>query len=451
MALILLLAAVVLVGSVISQAPPSIIADHAAYGRWLGRARGTYGGWTDTFDRLQLFNVFHSLIFRALLGLLVASILACTMSRWRGIWNTAFHTRVRVSEGFLLRARFHARLETPLSTSEASERLRRSFKGAGYGLRTDSGSGSVALFADKNRLSRFGTFFTHLGIVLILGGAIVGGVWGFADPQFNVAEGSTRDLGLGTGISVQLNHFSADYYPDGRPKDYSSDITLFKAGKPVKQGTIQVNSPMRYDGVAFHQTSFGQSAVVRVQDASGKVLFDGGVPLALQTADGQRPVGTLDLPDLGTSVYFTGARSGLPDSTIAAGELRVELYQDYIRAVQPANLAQGVPRELAGLTFTFERETWFTGLKVVKNPGTTIIWVACAFMLGGLIMLFYLPRRRLWALCKERPDGNTEVLVAMPGQRDQMLDDEFERLRDRAERALNGAPTEALRKGGHNG
>ncbi len=436
MALILLLAAIVLIGTVISQAPPSVIADDAAYGRWLERARASYGGWTDTLDRLQLFNVFHSVIFRALLALLVSSILACTMSRWRGIWNTVFHTRVRMSDDFLLHARFHARMEAAATAPETAERLRHSFSRAGYGVRTDGEDDSVALFADKNRLSRFGTFFTHLGIVLILAGAIVGGVWGFEDPQFNVAEGSTRDLGLGTGISLQLDHFGADYYQDGRPKDYSSDVTVFDGGKQVKQGTIRVNSPMRYNGVAFHQSSFGQAAVMRIQDASGKVLFAGGIPLALQTSDGLRPVGTLDLPDQGVSVFVTGARSGLPDPAIRAGEVRIELYQDYVRAGRPENLALGAPKELGGLTFTFERETWFTGLKVVKDPGTTIIWVASAFMFAGLIMLFYLPRRRLWALCKGRPDGTTEVLVAMPAQRDARLDGEFASLRDGAERAL---------------
>ena len=90
MALVLVLAAVVLVGTVISQAPPSVVADQPAYGRWLERARGRYGGWTDLLDRLQLFYVFHSVMFRALLGVLVASIVACTQGRWHGIWNTVF-------------------------------------------------------------------------------------------------------------------------------------------------------------------------------------------------------------------------------------------------------------------------------------------------------------------------------------------------------------------------
>jgi len=438
--LIAALAALVFVGTLLDQAPPSVVSDSKAYGQWLDDASGKYGDWTGTFDRLQLFNVFHSFYFRALLALLATSIVVCTMNRWRGIWATVFHTRVRATETFLTHARYNVRMDAAMPATEAAERLRKSLTRAHYRVTSEGPSDSVALFADRNRLSRFGTFFTHLSLVLILVGAMVGGIWGFEDPRFTVAEGSTRDLGLGTTLAVRLDEFADDYQADGSPRDYRGEVTLLEHGQPMKSGVIRVNSPMRYKGVAFHLSFFGQAAVMKVQDSSGREIFNGGVPLALQTRDGQRPVGSFDLPEQGLSVYVVGPRADESDGPIRAGEIRMELYRDSVRVARPVNLSQGMPMAIEGLTFTFEQESRFAGLKVVKDPGMNVIWAACAFMVAGLVMLFYLPRRRLWALCTQRPDGTSEVLVGMPAQRDFSLAGEFDRLQTRLAGALDAEP-----------
>ncbi|HET8943447.1 MAG TPA: cytochrome c biogenesis protein ResB, partial [Dehalococcoidia bacterium] len=89
--LILLLAAAVFAGTMIDQAPASIMADSAAYSAWLDRAEGKYGVfWTKFFDITSLFNVYYSFWFKLLVALLVANIIVCTMNRWKGIWTTTF-------------------------------------------------------------------------------------------------------------------------------------------------------------------------------------------------------------------------------------------------------------------------------------------------------------------------------------------------------------------------
>ncbi len=445
--LIVALAVLVFAGTLVDQAPPSVVSDPKAYGLWLDDARGKYGGWTGTFDRLQLFNVFHSSYFRLLLVLLATSIVVCTMSRWRGIWATVFHTRVRATETFLTHARYNARIAAAMSAPEAADRLRKSLSRARFRVTTEAADGSVALFADKNRLSRFGTLFTHLSLVLILVGAMAGGIWGFEEPRFTVAEGSTRDLGPGTPLAVRVDEFADQYNADGSPRDYRAEVTLLDHGQRVKSGVIRVNSPMRYEGIAFHLSFFGQAAVMRVQDGSGREVFHQGVPLAMQTRDGQRPVGTFDLPEDGLSVYVIGPRPGDVEGLVRAGEIRMELYRDSVRVARPVILSQGMPTAIEGLTFTFEQEGRFAGLKVVKDPGMKLIWAACAFMVTGLVMLFYLPRRRLWVLCTERPDGTSEVLAGMPAQRDFSLAEEFDRLQARLASSLEVGPAQQEPKG----
>jgi len=435
--LILVLTAAVLVGTLLDQAPPSVIADAASYDQWLERARTRYGPWTGVFDFFQLFNVFHSFWFRLIIGLLTANIIVCTLNRWKGIWTTVFKTRVRMGDNFFQHTRYNAALAVAAPMPATAERVKRALSRSHYRVQTQADADSVAFYADRNRFSKFGTFLAHLSIVLILAGAIAGGLWGFKDDQFIVSEGATRELGLGTGIAVKLEQFTDEYYLDGPPKDFRSDIVIYDNGVPVKEGTVRVNSPMRYNGIAFHQSFYGQTALMQVKDETGRVLFNEGVPLAWQTSQGNRPLGNFNLPEQNLAVYVIGPVSGETDPMVPAGEMRVEAYRlDSNKLVATGNVSQGTPKDLAGLNFTFQREQRFTGLKVVKDPGANIIWVAGALMVLGLVMLFYFPHRRLWALCKSRPDGTSEVRLGMTAQRDISLAEEFNKLRKKVSRDL---------------
>ncbi len=433
LSLILLLTAAVLAGTLLMQAPPSVLENQASYELWLERARGKYGGFlTDVFDILLLFNVFHSVWFRLLLALLTANLLVSSINRWKGIWITAFGASTRMGDAFFQHARFTASLTTALPVSTTAERISQSLRRSRYRVRTQIDADAVAIYADRNRLSGFGSFLNHMSLVLILAGATVGSVWGFTDSQFIVAEGSTRQLGLGTNISVGLVHFVDEYYLDGPPKDFRSEVVIYDKGVPVKEGTIRVNSPMSYEGIRFHQSFFGQTAEIKVADPAGQLLFSEQVPQPWITKDVPRPLGSFSLPEQGMNVYVIGPISGQTDPLIPAGEMRVELYeQESGRLVAVQNLSQGTPKELAGLDFTFQREGQFTGLKVVKNPGINLIWIAATLMIVGLVTLFYFPHRRLWALCKPRPDGTTEVSMRMTAQRDIALSSEFDRINEK--------------------
>lgn len=435
--LILIITAAVLAGTLLMQAPGSATADAESYNQWLEGARSKYGPWTALLDTLQLFNVFHSLWFRLLVGLLTVNIVVCTVNRWKGIWSSAFRTRTRMGDAFFEHARFNAHVETDVPVAAAAEQVKRALSRSRYRVKVEAGDDAIAIYADRNRLSRFGTFLSHLSIVLILAGAIVGGIWGATDPEFIVAEGTTRELGLDSSISVRLEHFVDEYYLEGPPKDFRSQLVIYDNGVEVKRGMARVNSPLNYKGYKFLQSFFGQAAEITVVAEDGRVLFDDTLPLAWSTTDVGRPIGSFGIPEDNLRVYVVGPQSGYDDPLIPAGEMRIEIYSlDTETPVVSDNVTQGTPKELAGLKFTFERERRFTGLKVVKDPGVNIIWVASTLMIVGLVMLFYFPHRRLWALCRSRPDGTVDVRLATPAQRDLSLEGEFRRLSKRVRSAL---------------
>jgi cytochrome c biogenesis protein len=448
--LILLLAAAVLAGTVIAQAPPSVTANASFYDQWLESMRGKYGIWAGVFDRVGLFYVFQTWWFRLLLALLTVNIIVCSANRWKGIWITAFRARVRMGEAFFKHARFSSRADAPIPASTAATRVKAALSRSHYRVRQEADESSVAMYADRNRFSKFGTFFSHLSLVLLLVGAMVGGIWGFRDDEFIIAEGATREVGHGTGLAVELEHFADEYHLEGPPKDYRSEIVIYERDVEVKRGTIRVNSPMSHNGVRFFQSFYGQTAVMEVRDDAGTLLYNGGVPLAWRTRDGDRPVGSFNLPAHDLAVYVIGSPAGENDALIPAGEMRLEFYrQSGGRLLQAQNVVQGVPVDVGGLVFTFQRESRFTGLSVARDPGLNIIWIASTLMVLGLVMLFYLPHRRLWILCRALPDGGSEVLAGTTAERDVSLSQEFERVSQRIREALADTAGPDAEGGGH--
>ncbi len=446
--LILLIAIATLAGTLLDQVPASVASDPTAHARWLDGLRGRYGVFTDVMDRAQLFNVFGSIWFRGLIALLVANIIVCTINRWPSIRSQVFTPRVRMNPAYFDRARVGASFNVTLDTPVAAAAVKKGLRRAGYRALTDDGE-SVAMYADRFRLSRLGTFLTHLSLVLILVGAIMGTLFGWKDDQFIVAEGTTQPVPLAKNISVKLEQFEDEWYPDGAPKDYSSQLVIYDNGKEVKTGTTRVNSPLVYKGIAFNQSFYGQVAILQVKDASGNEIMNQSVPLAWTSTSGNRPIGFVDVPNTDYKAYIVGPEPGTYDQAVPLGGVRLELYGKEGNLVDIKDLQRNQDVQSNGLTFRFLREGRFTGLKVVKDPGVNIVWIASALMVIGLVMVFWFPHRRMWALVSPRADGGAEVRLAAASQRDLGLEKDFEQVTAKVRRALSRRQHEEKEGGPH--
>jgi len=446
--LILLIALATLAGTVLDQVPASVANDSTAYSHWLENAHGKYGVFTNVMDKAQLFHVFGSIWFRALIALLVANIVVCTINRWPSIRSQVFTPRVRMNPAYFERARVGASFSVTLDTPVAAAAVKKGLRSAGYRALTDDGE-SVAMYADRFRLSRLGTFLTHLSLVMILVGAIMGTLFGWKDDQFIIPEGATQTVPLAKSISVKLVQFEDQWYPSGQPKDYSSQLVIYDNGKEVKTGSTHVNSPLVYKGIAFNQSFFGQSAVLQVKDGAGKEILNQSIPLAWTSNSGNRPIGWVDVPNTDYKAYIVGPEPGTYDQAVPLGGVRLELYGRDGNLVDIKDLQRNVDVQSQGLTFRFLREGRFTGLKLVKDPGVNIVWIASGLMVAGLIMVFWFPHRRLWALVSPREDGGTEVRLAAASQRDLGLEKDFEQVTAKVRRALSRRQHENKEGGPH--
>jgi hypothetical protein len=101
-------------------------------------------------------------------------------------------------------------------------------------------------------------------------------------PQTFIHEGRTWSLGLRPRrrplpYSLTLKKFSHDVYPGTDiPKNFSSLVTLRNPGKGEERDVlIYMNQPLRYDGKAFYQASFGKGdtlSILQVVENPGWLL-----------------------------------------------------------------------------------------------------------------------------------------------------------------------------------
>ena len=428
--LILGLGLLSLVGTLVVQAPAGMSSDPEAYATWLDTVRPKYGGWTPVIDFLGFFSIFTSFLFKTISVLLTTSILACSVNRAPRLWKLAFHPRVRMGETFFTRAPLSASILVPADPEKAMEDVGEVLRSHRFRTIKDPDEGGLNLYADRFRWGPFGTVIAHVSFVVILLGFFLSTAsgFGFKDEAFAAPVGSRVEVGHGTGLSVEAKSFTDAYYADGSPKDYASDLVLYKNGVVVDRQMVRVNHPLTWDGVSFYQSSFGVAAAMQVKDAAGKTLFGEAVPLMWSSDDGTKSIGQFALAGKGLNVYVIGAASGKPDPNIKAGQMQIEVHQDgKDQPIATQVVSQGKPATIAGLTYTFERTRQYTGLIVARDPGAIIVWVGSTLLVLGLFLVFFFPHRRVWVRVRKTA-GGSEILCASTMKRDVAFEPQFHQL-----------------------
>jgi len=426
--LILALGLLSLVGTLVSQAPPGMTADPEAYASWVETMKPRYGGWTAVIDTLGLFSVFASVWFKAITVLLTTSILACSVNRAPRLWKLAFSPRTRMGETFFTHAPLRATILVPAGPDTAIDNVAKVLKSHHFRTITDPDDHGQNLYADRFRWGPFGTVIAHVSFVVILLGFFLSATTGFKDTQFTAPVGEKVAVGHGTGLTVEARSFSDTYYPDGSPKEYSSELVLYKDGVEVEKKKVMVNHPLTFEGVAFYQSFYGVAAAMKVTDAAGKTLYKGAVPLVWSSKDGQHSIGQFVLPGKKMSVYVVGAASGKVDPNIKAGQMQLELQPDGSENPTATEVVdQGKPTTISGLTYTFERTRPFTGLIVADDPGALWVWIGSTLLITGLFLVFFFPHRRVWVRVRKTA-GGSEILCASTMKRDVAFKPQFHQL-----------------------
>lgn len=424
--LILAMCFLTLLGVLVVQAPDGVRDNPQQWASFLDSVRPRYRGLTDPMGALGVFTIFSSIWFRVTTILLALSILACTLHRIPLLWRNATQPHIHVRDAFFTHARVRDTVRMDAAPAEALAEIEAGLKKQRFRLTADDRGPGLSVYADRNRFMPFGTAVAHLAFIVILLGVFVTSSTGFVDSSFPVTVGSRADVGHDTGLTVEARSFADTYYPDGRPSDYAADLALYRGGRQVAEQIVRVNSPLRYDGVTFNQAYFGIAAEMAITDAAGRELYRQGVPLDSQTQDEKHVFGKFIVPGQNLEIYIVSPASGQVDDDIAAGQMRVEVYQiDSTTPLAAQVINQGQATKIGDLTYTFVRERQFTGLMVSRDPGAIWVWIGLGLLLVGICATMFLRHHRIWVRVTEDADGGSLVRAGSPDRYDYTFDHRF--------------------------
>jgi cytochrome c biogenesis protein len=291
----------------------------------------------------------------------------------------------------------------------------------------------------------FGTIVAHVSLLTILLGGFLTANTGFHDSQAAVPVGDRVSVGHGTGLSVVAKSFTDAYYADGSPRDYASDLVLYKDGKVVDTRTVRVNHPMRWGGVSLFQSFFGVAASMTVRGADGSVLYQHGVPLSWTSTDGTHSIGKFAVPGQDMTVFVVTPASGRQDPEIKAGQVQIEVYKGNQETPFDVEILDpGKPVTVSGLQVSFERTVAFTGLIIARDRGAVFVWTGCALLALGTFLVLFFPHRRLWVQVRETEQGAVVRAAAQRREalkRDTAFESGFQRIAHDLQHAVTNAST----------
>jgi cytochrome c biogenesis protein len=438
--------------------------------------------------RLSLFNVFASPWFAAIYLLLFASLAGCVIPRTFRLAGSARQPPPQAPAN-LARLPLTARHETALAPDEALAAAAAVLSAKRFRLRT--GDGWIS--AEKGYLREAGNLLFHLALLALLAAVCVGGMFGYKANRLLVVGDSfantATDLDAfhpGRAVSaadlqpftIALDSFKASYITSGalrgQPSRFDALIRYSpEPGAPMRGYSLRVNHPLAVDGVRVFLIGHGYAPTFRVTDGTGRVVFDGPVPFIAVEQAGLTSEGVIKVPDahpqqlgfagvfLPTAVDVNGKLgSAFPAplnpavSLVSyAGNLRMNsgpsqsVYQldtSGLRQlpVQPRPLAPGqsikLPDGDGTLTFTGYRQ-WIS-LAITYDPGTLPALIAGMTALAGLLLSFFVRRRRMFVRARPGPDGSTVVDVGGLARSDAAggFDTEFPSLADEIKAAQQG-------------
>lgn len=263
--------------------------------------------WDPVFSALGLYSVYSTAWFIAILAFLVLSTTLCIIRQFspllREIRSFREHAREASLRGFALSASLAPTLPPEARCQAVTSYLSRE----GFRLRVNQREGSTLVAAKKGHWGHIGYFLAHGAIVLIcLGGLLDGNLllsmqihlagkvptsgnqlisqippsaWldtrtkgGFRG-NVSIPQGQSRDFAViasGDGILLQrlpfhieLKHFNVEYYANGMPKRYTSDVLITDKETGEKfEPTIEVNKPFKHRGIALYQSAFDDAGSV---------------------------------------------------------------------------------------------------------------------------------------------------------------------------------------------
>ncbi|MEW5300987.1 MAG: hypothetical protein WDW36_003873 [Sanguina aurantia] len=364
---------------------------------------------------LQLDHIYTSWYFYLAIGLLAASLAACTTTRQLPAVKVAQRWRFLTDPASLLK----------MGTTEALPNahlpdLGKLLRDKGYQVFCKDSS----LYAFKGLSGRLGPIGVHASLLLILFGTAYSGFGGYhgsvmapegsdfviSDNIKPISSIATRPDGA--GATMHVNKFDIEYRSDGSVSQFFSSLTVRdEDGVEHQTKRISVNDPFRYGGVTMYQTDWSLAAVtLQVLSADSPLAVTATTDafnLPLANMEGKPGVaGRLwaSFLPLGKPATEGAAPPGV--SILTRDPQSVIFYDRQGKFVGIRRPGSGKSIEVEGVQIVVTGVVGSTGLEIKSDPG--VPWVYAGF--AGLMittLVSYLSHSQVWAL---KQDGYMYVV-----------------------------------------
>jgi len=411
------------------------------------------------YGKLDLFDIYHSWYFSALLVVLSLNIILASIDRFPKSWAVVSSPPLSPPLRWLREQRQTGFLSLRGERQEIVNDIERAYRKAGWRKisRSEKG-GRTFVFAQSGAWNRLGYLAVHVGLLTIFLGGFLTSQLG-QNGQMPLMPGETSNDMLESTFELdQVKEFQKRIPFDitcidiqqklikkegpistSNTIDWLTRIKIVD-GTETHEALVQMNRPFDYRGYRFFQASFtsigrARNITIRLTPADGGETLDLNIPRngAIYLADGTQigfaefrgnfSIGKEDLNEDTTSYPNPGAvlKVTSPNSPTRTA---------YAFGAQMANIPVA-KNPVAGYTYQlidFEKVSDRHVLSVQYDPGATVVYIGFTLLVLTLIAVFFFSHQRVWAAVEETAEGNFDVVVGGNANRNQTgFDDKFKR------------------------
>ena len=374
------------------------------------------------FYILNIIDMYHSWWFRTLMAGLCINIIACSIHRLSATWKIIFPKNLKLKPNRIKSGTEPVVFELKKNPDEASDLITPIISKKFGFMQSQKNPAGLMLLAEKHRWTRLGVYVVHLSVILLVIGGLIGSFFGF-EGFVSLPEGETTNrIFLRKNnqphilpFAVRCDDFHVSFYRNGAPKEFISQLTIIEGDREILKKEIIVNDPLRYKGISFYQSSYGEMPVHNhpVADLESKTIqlqfisTESNMMYTRELAIGD----SFELPE-GQGTFLLKAHRS--NDTFGGQDIGDTL----IGEIDPPDKSPEeiqLPLRFAGfdrmrrgyfvfavanahaLTAQNENATrrYFTGLQVSKDPGVWVVYSGFIFMIIGCYVSFFMSHQQI--------------------------------------------------------
>ena len=223
---------------------------------------------------LGLDHVYNTWWFLLLLLILSISLVGCTLTRQFPLLNNSKDYFFRKQENSFLILPFSIKLKNSFYLKEAILLKLQNFNLYLYQ------KGNL-IYGYKGLIGRISPILVHLSLIIILGGSTLGAFKNFKAQEV-LPKGEIfhiqNPLKIGRltalpNITTRINDFWVDYKNNKINQFYSNLSILDNYGNELKNQTISVNNPIRFNNVDFYQSDWNLLGI-RIKNIENNQIYE---------------------------------------------------------------------------------------------------------------------------------------------------------------------------------